>query len=297
MIPRRSPHSPSLPGPEPPEGAGAPSRFAHPDHGGSERDLLRAARDLKTTQGRREQRRFLIEGVRLLEDALDQQVPIALVFLVPHLLESTPRGRYLAQWLRSSDIPLVEVGERLLAMVADTEAPAGVVAVADLPEPPARLPAPQGTGVQAVLFDQVRDPGNAGGMLRTAAAAGVDHVVATQGSADLWAPKVVRAGAGAHFRAHLHGAQPPEVVEDWLAQWPQVVLADGDATLSMYAVDWLRTTVLILGNEAHGPSGWSPALPIVRARIPMRAETESLNVAAAAAILLYEGRRHLLRER
>jgi TrmH family RNA methyltransferase len=73
------------------------------------------------------------------------------------------------------------------------------------------------------------------------------------------------------------------------------VLADGSATTSLYTVDWQVPSVLILGNEAHGPSDWPTTVRLVRVRIPMRADTESLNVAAAAAVFLYEGQRHLLR--
>ena len=224
-------------------------------------------------------------------------MPIVRIFLTPHLLENTPRGQHLARWLRTSTIPILEVGERMLAMVADTETPAGIVAEAVLPDPATSLPEPHGAGLQVVVLDHVRDPGNTGGILRSAAASGVQHVVSSLGCVDLWAPKVVRAGAGAHFRLNLIGTLSPEALASWLLGWPQVVVADGAARASIYTVDWDRASALILGNEAHGPSDWPARLPIARVRIPMCADTESLNVAAAAAVFLYEGRRNLLRER
>jgi len=192
------------------------------------------------------------------------------------------------------DVPLFEVAERHLALVADTETPAGIVVVASTPAPPALLPRPEGPALGAVVLDQVRDPGNIGGILRTAAAAGIRHVISTEGSADLWAPKVVRAGAGAHFRLFVYAGRRIEEVVEWLAEWDQCVLADGRSRTTIYQVDWSVATVLVLSNEARGASSWLDDVPTVRAAIPMYAETESMNVGAAAAVLFYEARRPFL---
>ncbi len=290
-----------MPRPEPPAAGGDrdPTRRSSPRRppqiAPTTDAAIRAAKALKTSQGRREQHRFLLEGVRLIGDALDQGVPIDHVFITPHLLETTSRGQQLAQWLRDSATPIFEISERLLTLVADTETPAGIVAVAPLPRPLPELPKPHATGLGALLLDLVRDPGNVGGILRSTAAAGIDSVVSTEGSADLWAPKVVRSAAGAHFRLDLWTAQPQAEVATWLQGWRQIVVADGRSPITMYQVDWRLPSVLVLANEAHGPSPWLASLPVVRAAIPMRAETESLNVAAAAAVLLYEARRDVLR--
>jgi TrmH family RNA methyltransferase len=258
-------------------------------------DALHRARDLKTPQGRRTQGRFLIEGIRLVEDALDRGVIPVEAFVTPHLLESTPRGQRLAQRLRRHSLSMFEVNARALALAADTETPAGVVVVAALPEPAGALPLLPGAGLQALLLDQLRDPGNTGGILRTAAAAGLSVVVSSEGTVDLWGPKVVRAGAGAHFRLDLHNGQDVISLEAWLASFAQVVVADGHARTSLYDLDWQRNTLLVVSNEAHGSSGWLSRQQITPARIPMRGDTESLNVGAAAAIMLYEAQRNRLR--
>lgn len=255
---------------------------------------MRLARALKTTQGRREQHRFLLEGVRLIGDAVDQGLPLIQAFVTHHLLDSTPRGHALSARLRRDNIPLLELSERHLTLITDTETPAGIVAIAPLPDPEGDLLAPEGVGLGALLLDQVRDPGNLGGILRSAAAAGITRIVTTEGSADPWGPKVVRAAAGAHLRLRLWSGRSRNDVAEWLAGWPQVVLADGRAPGTMYEVDWKLPTILVLANEAHGPSPWLAALPVVRSSIPMRSATESLNVGAATAILLYEARRGFL---
>jgi TrmH family RNA methyltransferase len=190
---------------------------------------------------------------------------------------------------------LFEVDARSLARVADTETPAGIVVVAALPDQAGALPRPHAAGLQALLLDQLRDPGNTGGILRTAAAAGISFVASTQGTVDLWAPKVVRAGAGAHFRLDLFGAQPVPEVEEWLTFFQQVVVADGHARTSLYDIDWRANTVLVVSNEAHGASSWLDRVEATHARIPMLGATESLNVGAAAAIVLYEAQRQRLR--
>jgi TrmH family RNA methyltransferase len=256
---------------------------------------IRAARELKSAQGRREQGRYLLEGVRLIDDALGQGLRPDLVFITPHLLDSTPRGWDLGAWLRQSDIPLIELNERLLRLISDTETPPGIIAVAPMPRPLAALPAPWTDGLSAILLDHVRDPGNVGGILRTAAAAGVELVVSTEGSVDLYAPKVVRAGAGAHLRLELAPARPLEEVAAWLQRWPLAILADGAARTTLYDVDWRQPSVLVVSNEAHGFEEWLRGRDLLRVAIPMRGETESLNVAAATAIFLYEARRPFFR--
>jgi len=258
-------------------------------------DAIRAARDLKTGRGRREQQRYLLEGVRVVEDALDQGLQPEAFFLTPHRIDGTPRGYALANRVRQLDVPVYELSERLLTLIADTETPSGVIAVAPLPAHLSELPRPWTTGLSALLLDQVRDPGNVGGILRSAGASGVELVVSSEGSVDLFSPKVVRAGAGAHLRLELAPARPYEELAAWLAGWPQVVLADGHAEGTIYDVDWQLPTALIVSNEAHGVSERLRDLSLTPTRIPMAVATESLNVAAAAAIILYEGRRPFLR--
>lgn len=255
---------------------------------------IRDARALKAGQGRREQRRYLLEGVRLIEDALEQGLQPIEVFITPHLVEATPRGRELARWLRESGLPVFELNERLIGLISDTETPPGVIVVAPLSPPLVELPEPWAPGLTALLLDHVRDPGNVGGILRTAGAAGVDLVVSTEGSVDLYSPKVVRAGAGAHLRLELAPARPVEEIGAWLDRWPQVILADGRSSTSLYEVDWREPSVLVVSNEAHGPQEWLASRRLTRVAIPMRAATESLNVAAATSIFLYEARRAFL---
>jgi TrmH family RNA methyltransferase len=138
-----------------------------------------------------------------------------------------------------------------------------------------------------LVLDAVGDPGNAGTLLRSAVGAGATAVLATKGTVDLYAPKVVRAGAGAHF---LMDVGVNLAREDVLARLPagcQVLLADQEAETPHWAVDWTRPTAVVLSSEAHGVDAATAALGGQRVAVPTQG-VESLNVAVAGSVLLFE---------
>lgn len=250
---------------------------------------VQAARALQQRKGRAAQGLYLVEGVRLVADVLASgRLPTAL-FYDPASLPTTSEGSALLERLHALSGPtLYRVTPSVLAAITDTVHPAGVAALVPLPF--AALPPPPSQPASlTLLLDAVQDPGNAGSMLRTAAASGVvDAVLTTPGTVDLFAPKVVRAAMGAHARLPLAVDCADSVLAAWIARYPQIVVAQARATTTIYQVDWRHPTLLIVGNEAHGPlSALRDTPTTLSARIPMAAATESLNVAAAAAIILF----------
>lgn len=239
---------------------------------------------------------YLIEGARLVEEALLTDTPPQTMLIAPEMLRATARGRALHERLRREPglPPPLEVTTAVLRHVAGTETPSGVVAalsrcpVTDL----AALPDHRGL---TLMLDGVQDPGNAGTLLRTAAAAGVDAVVALAGCTDLYAPKVVRAGMGAHLRLALAVDIAAAGLTPWLASRGQALLAEAHATASIYEVDLRRPTVLIVGGEAHGALGVESLPGLRRVTIPMPGAMESLNVAVATAVILFEALRQRAR--
>lgn len=160
----------------------------------------------------------------------------------------------------------------------------GVVAVAPAPSPANRRP-----GRFCLLLDDLQDPGNLGSVLRTAAAFGVDQVHLSKHCAFAWAPKVLRAGQGAHFQVEIH--------EDAdLVGWAGAYRAAGGAVVATVASGGVAPAALrlaapvaiIVGNEGAGVSAALRAQASAEATIPMPGRTESLNAAAAAAVVLYE---------
>lgn len=173
----------------------------------------------------------------------------------------------------------------LFAGFSGLESPAGIGYVIDLPAPTAIA-----ADLPAVVLDRVQDPGNVGSILRTAAAFGVRQVLALAGTAALWSPKVLRAGMGAHFALGLH-----EGLDDAALQALSVPLlatsSHAGQSLPQAPLPW--PCAWVLGHEGQGVSAALLARCALQVRIPQPGGEESLNVAAAAAVCLYESQRGL----
>ncbi|GAW32054.1 RNA methyltransferase [Carboxydocella sp. JDF658] len=241
---------------------------------------------LLTARGRREQQAFLVEGVRLLEEVLKADYPVTKVYYTAAGI-GKERGQALFRQLKERAIPCQEVSEGVLAKLSATETPQGLVAVVPVRQQDFALPRP-GRGIILVL-DGIQDPGNLGTIIRTAFAAGIREVWTTPDSCDLYNPKTVRATMGAIF--HL----PCRDLTDSLAAvraaaelgwWVTATALEG--AVPYYRLDWRQPRLLLLGNEGRGLSPELLALARERVTIPMPGGAESLNVAVAAGILMYE---------
>lgn len=189
-----------------------------------------------------------------------------------------------------SDAPVRLVSDHVLERVSDARTPQGIVAIVRTPQ--AQLSDVVGRGVLVVL-DAIADPGNLGTIIRTADAAGVVGVVVTDGSADVYAPKTVRASAGSCYHLPIVTAVSAEALGTALAEVDQPMIGlDGRATRSVTVLETAPFPLaLVLGNETHGLAEDTVALLDDRVAIPLRGRAESLNVSAAAAIALYAATR------
>lgn len=227
---------------------------------------------------RHQENAIVVEGVRLLEEALQVGWKVRLAFYCQPL--STRGSEVLARLLSQCDM-VEEVSAGVMQAVSHTDTPQGLLAVVSLP------PFSLGASLDFVLLvDELRDPGNLGAILRTAAAAGVQAVFVPSGNVDPLSPKVVRAGMGAHFRLPLCQAEWPEI-RSRLEGLP-VFLADIHGELCYDEADFRQPLGLIIGGEAAGASAQARQLATARVRIPMPGQIESLNAAVAAGILLFE---------
>lgn len=196
-------------------------------------------------------------------------------------------ARALLAGLAAGDTALWQVSPEVMQTLADTVTPQGIAAVVPMAVPDVARAREAGL---LLILDNLRDPGNLGTVLRTARAAGVEAVALSAGCVDLYAPKVVRAGMGAHFGlAVLPGQTWAELA--LLAAGRQVLLADADGEWTPWQVNWRRPTALIIGNEAHGAGPEARALAQRGVRLPMEADMESLNAAIAAAVFMFEAQR------
>jgi TrmH family RNA methyltransferase len=245
-------------------------------------------RDLRLRRGRERRALALAEGVRLVEEALGARIKFRGAATAP-ALEGTARGRALKAALDDAGVQLVEVSDRELADLADTEHPQGIIAVleprrwswADLTAAP---------GSVVLVLDAVQDPGNVGTILRTALALGGAGVIALKGSAELHNPKVMRGSMGALFRLPAFSASTGELMQWITDQEVELWVTDpaGEPVRTLAGRRSAPPTALALGNEGAGVSPELAARAARRVGIPLTPGAESLNVAVAAGILLYE---------
>lgn len=250
---------------------------------------IKAARRLADRRVRRELGRFLVEGPQLIAEAAALPGAVVEVFATPEAAE-----RY-ADLRDRSPVAWQPTDERGVASLADTVTPTGVVAVCRADS----VLAPWESAVDAtarlvVVCADVRDPGNAGTVIRSADAAGADAVVLAGHSVDPLNPKTVRATVGSLF--HL----PVVVADDVTAALTAiralgvtVLAADGGGELDLFEADEILSgaTAWLFGNEAWGLPAETAALADHRVRVPIFGGAESLNLSTAAAVCLYASAR------
>jgi len=246
--------------------------------------LIQHVRTLQRASVRRAEGLYLIEGVRLVREAVATRQSVHLVLYDPDLLRRSAAGSLLLRDLPRWAERRYEVDARVLSAAAQTEHPAGVLAVLRREEP-APLASHHAASFGVVL-DGVADPGNAGAIARTSAAAGVDYLVAVSDTVDLFGPKVVRAGMGAHFRVPVYTNLGWDRLVADLSETAFVAI-DAGGEASIYDFEWPARTALVVGGEAHGLSAQAERCVAQRVRIPMKDGVESLNAAVAASIAMY----------
>jgi len=259
---------------------------------------------LQQKKGRDETGLFLVEGAHLAAEALRSGFEVTEVLYVP--------GASAAEVVRSAaaragrgGVPWIAVSEAVMQKIADTRTPQGVAAVVRKREPDLdellaaageRFRTPNGLaepwGGPWVALDAVQDPGNLGTILRSADAAGAAGVLVGHGSADLYNPKTIRACMGSLFRVPAVYCDLREALPRLKAAGVKVFAALlSPSARSCYEADLAGPVCFVLGNEGAGVSPDAAALADEAVVIPMRGGAESLNVAMAATVLLFEALR------
>ncbi|MBE2223259.1 MAG: RNA methyltransferase [Anaerolineae bacterium] len=229
---------------------------------------------------RRREAAFVVEGTRWLQELINQAHPLQFVFYTDDWQKNNNHLDILQQVTVSAQV----VSDEVMAAMSDTETPPGVLCVGQV----APLPLPDQPSFLLIL-DSVTTPGNLGTMLRSAAAAGVDGVLLTPGCVDAYNPKVLRGSMGAHLRLPVHEVEWAEIEEivGQMAVWLTAVSNATDYT----TINWTQPSAVIIGNEARGVGDEAERLANGRLTIPMHRDTESLNAATAAAVVLFEAAR------
>lgn len=227
---------------------------------------------------------IVVEGVRLIEDALRSGITPLTFFFDPTLVAGNAAASALLDETAAHGNECVACSSPVFAAMAETVTPQGVLALLPMPQltPPAQV-------TFVLVLDGVRDPGNAGTLLRSAEAAGVDLVIFGPGSVDPFNDKVLRGAMGAHFRL------PLLTLPDWGALRARLAglccyMAEAGHGSAYDQIDWRAPAALVVGAEASGPGqdARNHCQPVF---IPMQGGTESLNAAVAGAVILFEAAR------
>jgi TrmH family RNA methyltransferase len=250
--------------------------------------LLQKARAVRDG---RDKELVFVEGVRLCEEAARAGLKIETVLCVENLRDEERGGRLL-ELLEKTGGRIVFVHESILESVADTTTPQGVIALARRPRTGREAIEGEGVAPLVVIMHRAGNPSNAGAMLRVAEAAGATAAIATEGSVDLFSPKALRGAMGSAFRLPVWtGATLDEALRWCRGRGIRIVSAEVRATSLHTGIDWKRPRAILVGPEAGGLTADEARAADDHVRIPMREPVESLNVAVALGVILYEAAR------
>lgn len=251
---------------------------------------IKYVRRLASHRFREKEKKFLVEGIRFVEEILDSDWPVDMLVYSRKIMEN-PRAKKLITTAAARNAGLIEVADDLFAELADTSTPQGIIAVA----------AQRGYSLEdleinesalLVLVDGVQDPGNLGAIVRSADAAGAGGVVLLKGTADVYNPKALRATMGSIFHLPIIQGAAADEVMPYLTRWGiKTVAGDPRASRVLFEVDLKVPCALAVGGEATGVGAVIKESVDELARIPMPGRAESLNVAISVSIMLYEALR------
>lgn len=251
--------------------------------------LLRQARAVR--DGKVDELIF-VEGLRLCEEILRSGLEIEATIVSDELAQKAKVGPLLAE-LAVKSARTACVSEKLLESISYTKTPQGIVALASRPESsPDHLAANQPASPLIVVMHRINNPVNVGAIVRTAEAAGATGAIATQQTSDPFSPKSLRGAMGSAFRLPVWFGPSYEEALAWSSDRNlQTICATIKATRNHDEADWVKPSAIIMGPESDGLSEAEVSLAGDSVRIPMQGLAESLNVAVAAGVLLYEAAR------
>ncbi len=240
---------------------------------------------IRALQARRSARRkanqYVIEGPNLLREAIATGTEVTDVYYTPPFAESTDGLALLEEVTARLGSTAIPVSDEVMQEMSDTTTPQGILGVVPFIENDLNE-----DGACVLIVDGVSDPGNMGTLMRSAAAARVHSLVLTAGTVDIYNPKVVRSAMGAHFHLPIRQYSWEGIAER--VKDRVVFVADSGGGSPYHQIDWTQPSALIVCDEAHGPSLEAKRLAHVPVTIMMPGQIESLNVAIAASIILFE---------
>jgi len=242
---------------------------------------------LQDKKYRRKLRKFLIEGYRIIHEAVNSGSALEKLFFST---ETEQKNKNELVSRLNPEIQLYEIPHELFMQMSETDSPQGVLAVVGIPE--VSLDSIYKKGFRGLVLDSVQDPGNAGTMIRTAHALGFDAVVATEGTVDLFGGKVLRSTMGSIFYIPvLENIKSEDIFAFCGENSIRVISSRLEDAKPCYDVDLSGDFFIVIGNEGNGISECFHKRSSEFVKIPMPGGAESFNAAVAASILMYESNR------
>ena len=256
---------------------------------GLQNPQVKSAAELKQKKYRQQQGLFLAEGLRTMEEAVASKTVVSIFYTA---IEDD-RTRSVLEEAAAQQLKLYCVSDAVMKKIADTDTPQGIIAVCKMQN--VTLDKLLSKGEMLLVLDRVGDPGNLGTMLRTADAAGIGGVVLLKGCVDIYAPKTVRSSMGSLFHVPVvSGIGEDNFIAEAKDAGYELLVTSLEGADNLYKADLGGRIAFVMGNEAGGVSANLLERADKRVFIPMAGRAESLNVAMAAGVVMFEALRRRL---
>lgn len=254
-------------------------------------DFIKHVKKLKEKKFRDENNEYVIEGVKLVEEAVKENAKIKQVIVC----EDTTRTYEIPTnvMLEIAKYECIYVTNKIFNLITQVTNPQGIMAIIEKDTENTDIDYTQDI---IVALDDVQDPGNLGTILRTIDSIGLNQIVVSKGTADAFNSKVVRSTMGAIFRVKIIEVENlPQAIKDMRRHHFKLMVTSLQTNNSIYDIDFNKK-IIVIGNEANGVSSEIQEMADEKAKIPMLGRTESLNASVAAGVVMYEYVRQKLKD-
>lgn len=256
-----------------------------------ENSLIKHICKLKEKKYRNQYCEFIIEGVKLIKEAINEYIKIKNIIISEEALDTGLIDKDLIQIIQKQGF--IKVPSNIFKLISDVENPQGILAIVEKDNNNLKIDKSENF---ILALDDIQDPGNLGTIIRTADSINLKQILISKGTADAYNPKVIRSTMGAIFRVKIIECEDLSLtLKDLQKNKYKVVVTSLDARKTIYDVDFKRN-VIVIGNEANGVSKEIIDLADEKTIIPMQGKTESLNVSVATGVILYEYVRQKLKD-
>ena len=248
-----------------------------------ENEIIKRIKKLKEKKYRDIENRFIVEGIKIVEEAINEKAKIELFVICEECVESGTIPKELLYKIAKYEC--IYVTEKVFELLSDVKSPQGILAVIEKQNITNEIDYSQDI---IIALDDIQDPGNLGTILRTIDSSGLTQIILSKNSADSYNPKVVRSTMGAIFRVNIIETENlAQTLKEIQKNKFEIMVTALDTNENIYDIEY-KNKVIVIGNEANGVSKEIQDLADQKVKIPMLGKTESLNASVATAIMIYE---------